>query len=153
VERDQTIAELRKQVQEQLVTARPEKSAAPGVQNTGGEQGTEATTARVEALQKQLDAEEQARSQQATRANELETKVAELSKQLQESGLTIAQQKTQLDERELTVNQQQELLAHDRDIRELMGARDLYIAEVYDVALTGKTNKPYGRVFYTKGKS
>jgi len=47
VERDQTIAELRKQVQEQLVTARPEKSAAPGVQNTGGEQGTEATTARV----------------------------------------------------------------------------------------------------------
>jgi hypothetical protein len=153
VERDQTIAELRKQVQEQLVTARPEKSAAPGVQNTGGEQGTEATTARVEALQKQLDAEEQARSQQATRANELETKVAELSKQLQESGLTIAQQKRQLDERELTVNQQQELLAHDRDIRELMGARDLYIAEVYDVALTGKTNKPYGRVFYTKGKS
>ena len=26
------------------------------------------------------------------------------------------------------------MLAHDRDIRDLMGARDLYIAEVYDVA-------------------
>ena len=34
-----------------------------------------------------------------------------------------------------------------------MGARDLYIAEVYDVARTGKTQKPYGRVFYTRGKS
>ena len=34
-----------------------------------------------------------------------------------------------------------------------MGARDLYIAEVYDVAGTGATQKPYGRVFYTKGKS
>jgi hypothetical protein len=34
-----------------------------------------------------------------------------------------------------------------------MGARDLYIAEVYDVARTGETQKPYGRVFYTRGKS
>ena len=34
-----------------------------------------------------------------------------------------------------------------------MGARDLYIAEVYDVGKTGTTQKPYGRVFYTKGKS
>ena len=34
-----------------------------------------------------------------------------------------------------------------------MGARDLYIAEVHDVAGTGTTSKPYGRVFYTKGKS
>jgi hypothetical protein len=34
-----------------------------------------------------------------------------------------------------------------------MGARDLYIAEVYDVAGTGETKKPYGRVFYTRGKS
>jgi hypothetical protein len=51
------------------------------------------------------------------------------------------------------VDQQQELLAHDRDIRELIGARDLYVAEVYDVARTGATQKPYGRVFYTKGKS
>jgi hypothetical protein len=34
-----------------------------------------------------------------------------------------------------------------------MGARDLYVAEVYDVARSGETQKPYGRVFYTKGKS
>jgi hypothetical protein len=45
------------------------------------------------------------------------------------------------------------LLAEDRDIRDLMGARDLYIAEVYDVARDGATQKPYGRMFYTKGKS
>ncbi len=34
-----------------------------------------------------------------------------------------------------------------------MGARDLYIGEVYDVARDGQTQKPYGRLFYTKGKS
>ena len=35
----------------------------------------------------------------------------------------------------------------------MIGARDLYIAEIYDVAGTGETKKPYGRVFYTRGKS
>ena len=34
-----------------------------------------------------------------------------------------------------------------------MGARDLYVAEVYDVKRDGSTQKSYGRVFYTKGKS
>jgi hypothetical protein len=58
-----------------------------------------------------------------------------------------------LQQRETDLDQQDQLLAHDRDIRELMGARDLYIAEVYDVAGTGETKKPYGRVFYTRGKS
>ena len=34
-----------------------------------------------------------------------------------------------------------------------MGARNLYIAEVYDTDEKGATRKPYGRVFYTKEKS
>jgi hypothetical protein len=58
-----------------------------------------------------------------------------------------------LSENEATVQQQQQLLAHDRDIRELMGARNLYIADVYDVGRGGETQQPYGRVFYTTGKS
>ncbi len=59
----------------------------------------------------------------------------------------------QLQEQQAALEQRDELLSHDRDIRELMGARDLYIAEIYDVAGTGETKKPYGRVFYTRGKS
>jgi predicted nucleic acid-binding Zn-ribbon protein len=58
-----------------------------------------------------------------------------------------------LQERERETAEQQDLLAKDRDIRELMAARDLIITEVYDVARTGKTEKAFGRVFYTKGKS
>jgi hypothetical protein len=46
-----------------------------------------------------------------------------------------------------------QLLASDRDIRELMGARDLYIADVFDVDPNGHTQKSFGRVFYTRGKS
>jgi len=48
---------------------------------------------------------------------------------------------------------QNQYLSADRDIRELMGARQLYIADVFDVSSDSRTRKPYGRVFYTKGKS
>ena len=44
-------------------------------------------------------------------------------------------------------------LSSDRDIRELMGARKLYIADVFDVDGSSRTKKPFGRVFYTQGKS
>jgi hypothetical protein len=47
----------------------------------------------------------------------------------------------------------EQFLAKDRDIRELMGARQLYIADVVDVRHNGERSKPFGRVFYTKGKS
>ena len=58
-----------------------------------------------------------------------------------------------LKERDTTIDQQRELLARDKDIRDLMGARELYIAEVQDVGRNGETKKPVGRVFFTKGKS
>jgi anti-sigma-K factor RskA len=46
-----------------------------------------------------------------------------------------------------------QFLSSDRDIRELMGARNLYIADVFDVDSSSRTRKPFGRVFYTQGKS
>jgi hypothetical protein len=47
----------------------------------------------------------------------------------------------------------QQYLTSDKDIRELMGARKLYIADVFDVDGSSRTQKPFGRVFYTQGKS
>ena len=60
---------------------------------------------------------------------------------------------SELGKRDHLIAKQEELLDHDGDIRNLMGARDLYIGEIYDVAKSGKTQKPFGRVFYTQGKS
>ncbi len=56
-------------------------------------------------------------------------------------------------ERERRVSDDEQYLASDRDIRELMGARNLYIADVFDVDGRSRTRKPFGRVFYTQGKS
>ena len=56
-------------------------------------------------------------------------------------------------DQERKINDDEQYLASDRDIRELMGARHLYIADVYDVDSRSRTRKSFGRIFYTQGKS
>jgi hypothetical protein len=58
-----------------------------------------------------------------------------------------------LNSRDSVVAEQQKFLSSDRDIRELMGARDLLIADVSDVDPDGHSRRPFGRVFSTKNKS
>ena len=58
-----------------------------------------------------------------------------------------------IEEKDKQIADSRELLDRDRDIRNLIGARNLYIAEIYDVGQSGDTQKPFGRVFYTKDKS
>ncbi len=65
----------------------------------------------------------------------------------------IAELNTVNRDQERRLKDSEQYLAADRDVRELMGARRLYIADVFDVDGTSRTKKPYGRVFYTQGKS
>jgi hypothetical protein len=154
-ERDQLIADLRRRLDEQsaemgrikAVDSQMEaelKSSAEGKdafikERTDLSRKLSVAEARFQELQVQLGSLTQQSSQDKQRVGALQAKVDDLTRLL--------------DDRAAALDQQQDLLAHDRDIRELMGARDLYVAEVYDVNRSGETNKPYGRVFYTKGKS
>ena len=154
-QRDSLIADLRRQLQQQsakmdqMKAAQEQSDAALRnadagrqeliQQRTEAEQKFNAAQLSAQALQTKLDSIAEKPSQDAKQAATLDAKVNELTNLLHQ--------------RDAVVDQQQELLAHDRDIRELIGARDLYVAEVYDVARNGATQKPYGRVFYTKGKS
>ena len=99
----------------------------------------EHSEANLALKQKDLDVVDEQRRGQAQREKELETRAAQLEELLKD--------------RDSAVERQQDLLSYDRDIRDLMGARDLYVAEVFDVGHNGKTKKPFGRVFFTKGKS
>jgi hypothetical protein len=155
LDRDKVTADLRRQIERQSASLNEMKSLQADLeQSLQGDEAQKqqmtqerATLARkfdsaqgtVQKLQAELDSVRQQRSQDQVRAASFESQIKDLYGQLRE--------------REQTVNKQEELLAHDRDIRDLMGARDLYIAEVYDVARDGATQKAYGRVFYTKGKS
>jgi len=52
-----------------------------------------------------------------------------------------------------SVERARSLLTADRDIRDLMTARNLHIVDVHDTNAKGKTQKAFGRMFYTEGKS
>jgi anti-sigma-K factor RskA len=79
------------------------------------------------------------RDRAVLRTTSLETKVDELS--------------AHSNDQEQRLKDSEQYLASDRDIRELMGARKLYIADVFDVDSGSRARKPFGRVFYTQSKS
>ncbi|MFZ0759391.1 MAG: hypothetical protein WAM69_05510 [Candidatus Sulfotelmatobacter sp.] len=146
--RDRMIADLRHRLDRQAAEITEMKAAQDRLQNDvrAGDTSRQdlakklgSAEANSQTLQEKLGTLAQQSTQDAERAKTAEAKVNDLTRLLQQ--------------RETDLEQQDQLLAHDRDIRELMGARDLYIAEVYDVGGTGETKKPYGRVFYTRGKS
>lgn len=85
-------------------------------------------------------------SLEQVQAQELRSHTASLEAQ-------VTQLAAQLRDQEATIRSQQQFLTEDRDIRNLMGARQLYIADVFDVDGSGNTQRPFGRVFYTKDKS
>jgi|HubBroStandDraft_2_1064218.scaffolds.fasta_scaffold04743_3 hypothetical protein len=60
---------------------------------------------------------------------------------------------SQVSDQERQIAEDEQYLNSDRDIRELMGARQLYIADVFDVDSHSRTRPPFGRIFYTHGKS
>jgi hypothetical protein len=154
-QRDGMIAGLHRQLEEQSAVLAEVKSAEANLehslqsdqtekQEVAQERGTlnqkiDSLQTSLQRTETELDSLRQQRSQDQSRAESLEAQIRDLHGQLRD--------------RDQALGKQEELLAHDRDIRDLMGARDLYIAEVYDVARDGQTQKPYGRVFYTKGKS
>ncbi len=160
IEEDKVIAELRRQLSEQQreVNAlkatvsnaqpavnwqQPSKNSNDAAPRRDGELA--AAQMKLQQLQKTIDTLSGQREELTSRATTLQEKVGELTELVRE-------RERERDEKQEEVAKQQDLLEHDRDIRELMGARDLYVAEVHDVSSTGQTNKTYGRVFYTKGK-
>ena len=153
--RDRTIQELQRQIEDESAALTEAKSAQANLerslqdavddkqqiaqQQSRASQSLDAAQASLKKMQADLDSVRQQRDQDELRAGSLEAQIKDLNGQLRQS--------------QQMAGKQEDLLAEDRDIRDLMGARDLYIAEVYDVARDGATQKPYGRVFYTKGKS
>jgi hypothetical protein len=159
-ENAKVIDDLKRQLSEQIKVVNSLKSMGTAPANSSGsaQQALQETSdvrakrdeelvaarAKLAEFQKTLEAATTQRDENARQAAVLEAKINELTQLVRE-------REQALDQRDTEVAKGQELLAHDRDIRELMGARDLYMADVHDVSGQG-TDKTYGRVFYTKGK-
>src|SRR5581483_9645989 len=130
--------ESSRQASQQISTLQGQYAAAVEARDALAKRVQEAQGA-LQLVQARYDALRESRSAEATHTAALQKHIDELTARLAES--------------EISHQQAKQFLAQDRDVRELMGARDLYIADVYDVDGAGNKEKPFGRVFYTKGKS
>lgn len=157
----------------ELQSAQREIAALQADLNSAKEQGNQAS-ARLVSVHEQLEKAQAEREKLSGEREELSQQLAlarQQAQSLQEKTTSTANDSKQylvriaalesrihdlsgaMEEKDRTLAFDKELLAHDRDIRELIGARDLYIADILDVAQNGKTSKPFGRIFYTKDKS
>ena len=153
--RDKAINDLRSQMSSQsaeIAKMRALQSEQQRTAETSEEQKKELSQER-DHLAQQLATEQAALALSQSKLNDLEAHRSNDAVRAANLEASVAQLSRAVTEQEHTTDRQQELLSHDRDIRELMGARDLYVAEVYDVERKGETQKAFGRVFYTKGKS
>ena len=121
----------------------------------------------LEALKTQNDETSISREQLEKKLKEAEQLANAAKEDLQEirqarskDSLTIAAQDLEiqklsgkLTEQAEMLEQEKALLEASRDVRDLMGARNFHIADVYDVDSKGKGQRAFGRIFYTEGKS
>jgi predicted nucleic acid-binding Zn-ribbon protein len=105
--------------------------------------------------------------QQAQRVAQMSDEIQSLRILASKNEATLAARNTEINKRDTEINElsaelkaqtglldrQIRLLGADRDVRDLMGARNLHIIDIYDADGEGKDTSVFGRVFYTEGKS
>jgi hypothetical protein len=103
-------------------------------------------TALVRDTQAQLDSRKTALEQAQSATSSDSATIAGLQVQVHDLNARLNTENVSLD-------RERELLSHGREIRDIIGARNLHIIDVYDTDTEGATRKPFARAFYTEGKS
>ncbi len=100
------------------------------------------------------------KSESEARATQLQAELEKLRADKGTSDVALTLQETELrelrkkvDEQADLLRQQEELTARGSDVRDLVVARNLHIIDVHDRDGDGKSQRAFGRIFYTEGKS
>lgn len=123
--------------------------------------------ADAQAAKAALDTELARSADLSNRLQEQERRLASLNDEVGRLGsirvadeVLIASQQNQVNDLSQQLSAQTEMLSSERqllsagrDIRELMGARNLHIVDVFDTDPRGTNRRAFGRVFLTEGKS
>lgn len=111
------------------------------------------TSSERDALRQQLaQAQSEVRTLQV-KANAIHSTAQDQKLRLADLQSTVDVLNSSLQQKNRTLALDQQFLKHDRQIRNLIAARHLYIADIYNVKENGATAKPFGRIFYTKDES
>jgi len=104
-------------------------------------------------LQSKNQENEQQLGESKTQVEKLSNNNDQLTTGLVAQQFRIAELSEEVENQKAAVERERQLTGAARDVRELMGARNLHIIDVADLDGQGKSKKSFGRVFYTEGKS
>jgi anti-sigma factor RsiW len=152
--------------QQQLVSARAEMaSMETAIRNLRAElesvnKARSSLNSRLTDAKQENERIQSERAQWGARLAQLEADVEKSRSEKSVSDAALALQETELrelqkkmsDESE-ALQQQEALAARGADIRDLVVARNLHIIDVHDRDGDGKSQRAFGRIFYTEGKS
>jgi hypothetical protein len=121
-------------------------------------------TTELETRLNQVEKQFSAQSQDVVQAhNDLSAARSELSQakdslsasqgKIESLQFALADKDARLAEVSASVDRERQMLSQGREIRDIMGARDLHIVDVIDRDGKGRPRKAFGRAFYTQGKS
>jgi hypothetical protein len=117
-------------------------------------------TSRLDAAQQENTSIRSEKAQLEARIAGLQADVAKSKSDMSASDTALALQEAELLElrnkvadQEAALGQQEELAGRGSDVRDLVVARNLHIIDVHDRDGDGKSQRAFGRIFYTEGKS
>lgn len=150
----------------QLATAQKEIASMEAMVKAQRKQLESLNNARDSLSARVADAEQQnARfksedAQQEARITQLQSELEQSRADKNASGVAMAVQEAELRDlrkkaadQEQLLRQQEEFARSGDDIRQLVVARNLHIIDVHDRDGNGKSQRAFGRIFYTEGKS
>lgn len=153
-------------LREQLASARAELSALDAkIKAQTGElsstsKAEDTLNSRVADIERENAALLSDKAQLESRITQLQEELEKSKSEKNASDVAMVLQETEIQELRKKVadqtealGQQQEFAAKAGDVRELVVARNLHIIDVHDRDGDGKSQRAFGRIFYTEGKS
>jgi hypothetical protein len=150
-----TIAALKKELSQtaaQLGTAEKSLQAYQD-QQAALETAVADKNSQIASLAAKAGGDEQSLTDLRAQVARLEGQIADGQGALASAQLRVRDLNDQLSTQTASLDHERELLSVGKDVRDLIGARNLHIIDVHDANGTGKNQKSFGRIFYTEGKS
>ena len=121
---------------------------------------TNATETKLAEVEKDSSAQTQQVQQARTDLASAQTQLSQAKDALSANQARIGSLEYQVADRDerltdasASLDRERGMLSEDREVRDIMGARDLHIVDVVDRDGKGRVRKSFGRAFYTQGKS
>jgi hypothetical protein len=153
-------------LQEQLAAARAElgsmsaKVRAQRAELDSSSRTNDSLNSRLTEVEQQTAAFQTEKTDRESRIKQLEGELEKAKSEKNANEVAIALQETELRDlrkqaadQAAALEQQEALAARGSDVRDLVVARNLHIIDVHDRDGDGKSQRAFGRIFYSEGKS